>query len=166
MPAPIHCLDLAVPSEWLDYNGHMNDACYATAFSRAVDAFLDRIGFSSQERARTGRTIYTLSMLIRFVAEAKLGDNIVLNLHLLERDSKRIRIWQEARRPSGTLLATCEQVLMCVDQTGAKPRAAEFPVEAGDRLIAIAEDQESLPTPLEAGQGLLLRRREPFSVTP
>jgi acyl-CoA thioester hydrolase len=166
MPAPIHCLDVAVPSEWLDYNGHMNDACYAIAFSRAVDAFLDQVEFSAVVRGRTGRTMYTLSMLIRFVAEAKLGDNIAVNLHLLERDSKRIRIWQEARRPDDTLLATCEQVLMCVDQSGPKPRAAEFPVETGDRLIAIADEHEALPAPREAGQGLLLRRREPFSVTP
>ena len=37
-------LETSVHAEWVDYNGHMNDACYALVFSRALDGFIEQIG--------------------------------------------------------------------------------------------------------------------------
>jgi acyl-CoA thioester hydrolase len=163
----LHVLDVEVASEWIDYNGHMNDACYATVFSRAGDAFIEAIGLSPAERERTKRSIFTLALVIRFIAEAKLGDGLAVNVQILECDRKRLRFWLEARRASdGAPVATSEQVLTCVDLSGGRPRAAEFPPSVAERLEALAAEHAELPTPLEAGQGLTLRRRSAFSVTP
>jgi acyl-CoA thioester hydrolase len=165
--SPLHIHDVDVAPEWIDYNGHMNDACYAIAFSRAGDAFLAHLGLDASARDATGRSIFTLSLTIRFIAEAKLGDRLAINVQLLETDGKRMRYWMEAHRLADrTLVATTEQVLTCVDLTGDRPHSAQFPGEVAEKLVALARAHAELPPPNEAGVGLTLYRRSPFTVTP
>ena len=128
---------------------------------------MKRVGLGSEGREATGRTIYTLGLIIRYLAEARLGERLAVTAQVLEIDAKRLRFWLEARRVSDNVLAsTSEQVLMCVDRTGERPRAADFPAEVAARLNAIAAEHAELPMPLEAGQGLALKRRSVSSVTP
>ncbi len=56
--------------------------------------------------------------------------------------------------------------MMCVDRRGERPRAADFPPDVAAKLAAVSESHASLTAPLEAGQGLTLRRRSVSSVTP
>jgi acyl-CoA thioester hydrolase len=167
MPALMHLFELEIPAEWVDYNDHLNDAYHAVAFSRAGDVFMERIGLGAEGRKATGRTIYTLALVIRYLAEARLGERLAISVQVLETDSKRLRFWLEARRlGDNVLVSTSEQVLICVDRTGERPRAAGFPADVAGRLEAIAASHADLATPLEAGQGLALRRRSVSSVTP
>jgi acyl-CoA thioester hydrolase len=167
MPALMHLFELEIPAEWVDYNDHLNDAYHAVAFSRAGDVFMERIGLGAEGRKATGRTIYTLALVIRYLAEARLGERLAISVQVLETDSKRLRFWLEARRlGDNVLVSTSEQVLICVDRTGERPRAAAFPADVAARLEAIAASHADLATPLEAGQGLALRRRSVSSVTP
>jgi acyl-CoA thioester hydrolase len=167
MTAPMELLEVEIPAAWVDYNDHLNDAYHAVAFSRAGDVFLERIGLGAEGRAATGCTIYTLALVIRYVAEAKLGERLAINVQVLETDKKRLRFWLEARRASdGVLVSTSEQVMMCVDRRGERARAADFPPDVAAKLAAVADSHASLTAPLEAGQGLTLRRRSVSSVTP
>jgi acyl-CoA thioester hydrolase len=167
MTAPMRLLEIEIPAEWVDYNDHLNDAYHALAFSRAGDAFMERLGLGEAGREASGRTIFTLGLIIRYLAEARLGERIAISLQVLEIDKKRMRFWLEARRAEdGELVSTSEQVLMCVDRTGGRPRAANFPDDVAAKLEAVAADHAELATPLEAGQGLALRRRSVSSVTP
>ena len=167
MTAPMRLLEIEIPAEWVDYNDHLNDAYHALAFSRAGDAFMERLGLGEAGRKASGRTVYTLGLIIRHLAEAKLGERIAVSLQVLEIDKKRVRFWLEARRVADdTLISTSEQVLICVDRTGERPRAADFPAEVAAKLEAVAADHAELAMPLEAGQGLTLRRRSASSVTP
>jgi acyl-CoA thioester hydrolase len=165
MSAPTPCYEIEIPAAWVDYNEHLNDAYHAVAFSQAGDAFLERVGLGAEGRRATGRTIYT--RVIRYLAEVKRGDRLAIAVRVLETDGKRLRLWLEARRGSdGALASTSEQVMICVDRTGDRPRAADFPPAVAANLQAIAAADAETPTPLEAGQGLTLRRRTPSSVTP
>jgi acyl-CoA thioester hydrolase len=167
MPAPMHLLEFEIPAEWVDYNDHLNDAYHAVAFSRAGDAFMAHVGLGPEGRKETGHTVYTLGLIIRYLAEAKIGERIGVSAQVLEIDKKRLRFWLESRRVGDDLLvSTSEQVLICVDRTGARPRSANFPSDVAAKLEAIAADHADLATPLEAGQGLTLRRRSVSSVTP
>ena len=67
---PLSALEIEVAPDWIDYNGHMNDACYAIAFSKAGDAFIEKMGLGPDERATTKRSMFTLAIVIRFIAEA------------------------------------------------------------------------------------------------
>jgi acyl-CoA thioester hydrolase len=162
MEAPIRLIEFEVPAEWVDYNDHLNDACHAIAFSRAGDELMARVGLGPEGRAATGRTIYTLALIIRYVAEARLGERLAISAQILELDAKRLRFWLEARRAAdNALVSTSEQALICVNRSGARPRAADFPAEVAARLRAIAAAHAALPTPAEAGQGVSLQRRQP-----
>jgi len=167
MAAPTRLLEFEVPADWVDYNDHLNDAYHAVAFSRAGDEFMERIGLGPAGRAATGRTIYTLGLVIRYLAEAKLGERIAISLQILETDAKRVRFWLEARRiDDDAQISTSEQMLICVDRTGERARAADFPTEVAAKLAAIARDHADLTPPPEAGQGLTLRRRSTGSAMP
>ena len=85
-------LETTVVSDWIDYNGHMNDAAYAIAFSRSLDTLMDRIGLDAAARKRTGQTVFTLQMMLHYFKEAKEGDALAVSCQLLEHDDKRMRV--------------------------------------------------------------------------
>src|SRR6476469_3316347 len=124
--APLPLTSPTVLPEWVDYNGHMNDACYAIAFSQAVDALMAQLGLDAAGREATGHTIYTLALLIRYVKEVKEGEPMLCEGQLLESDAKRLRVWLTLRHAaSGDVLATSEQLLLSIDVSG--PKASPWP---------------------------------------
>ena len=158
--AMLHLLDAEVEESWVDYNGHMNDACYAILMSQATDALMQRIGLGPEGRKAAKLTIYTLSMLIHYLKEAKLGAPLSLHGQMLEHDDRRIRFWIELRHGAGgDVLALSEQLLICIDQSGAAPRPAPFAPAMQEKIAAIALEHAKLPAPERAGQGISLRRR-------
>ncbi len=72
-----------VKSDWIDYNGHMQDAYYGLVFSYAVDAFQDAVGFDAAYRQATGCTIYLVEEHKYFVKEVKAGDPLEVHIDLL-----------------------------------------------------------------------------------
>ncbi len=111
-------LNATVLAEWVDYNGHMNDAAYALVFSRAGDALMDRIGLDAAARKQSGQSIYTLQVMLHYFKEAKEGDAFSVSCHLLEHDDKRMRLWLDMTSPAGERLAASEQLLISVAQGG------------------------------------------------
>ena len=109
-------LNTTVLAEWVDYNGHMNDAAYALVFSRAGDALMDRIGLDAAARRQSGQSIYTLQVMLHYFKEAKEGDAFSVSCHLLEHDDKRMRLWLDMTSPAGERLAASEQLLISVAQ--------------------------------------------------
>ena len=147
-----------VAPEWVDYNGHMNDAAYALAFSRAGDAWMERIALGPQARQDTGLTLYTLQIMLHYFQEAKLGDPLVIVCQLLEHDTKRARLWMEMRAPGqDSALAATEQLYLCVQQSPS-PRAAPWRAETMAALTDMARDHSALPMPALAGRGIALKR--------
>src|SRR5438270_14016762 len=96
--APLALMNTAVAAEWLDYNGHMNDAAYALVFSRSIDELMIRIGLGPSVRQTTNLTIYTLQVMIHYLKEAKLGEPLAVQGQVLDHDPKRLRVWLEMTR--------------------------------------------------------------------
>jgi acyl-CoA thioester hydrolase len=147
-----------VVAEWVDYNGHMNDAAYALAFSRAGDALMDRIGLDAAARKQSGQSIFTLQMMLHYFKEAKEGDAFSVSCHLLEHDDKRMRLWLEMTSPAGERLAASEQLLISVAKAQGEARAAPWRFETKAALEALARAQSGLPHPERAGAGVTLKR--------
>ncbi|WP_158554730.1 thioesterase family protein [Methylovirgula sp. 4M-Z18] len=155
----LHLLDTKVAAEWLDYNGHMNDAAYAIVFSRSIDTLMDRIHLDAAARKATGYTIYTMQAMLHYVKEAKHDAPLTVRAHLLEHDAKRIRIWLEMTEGlGGAKLAMSEQLLLSVDQSDGV-RVAPWLPETAAALDALAKAQGGLAHPEEAGRGIALKRR-------
>ena len=158
MTKPLHLYDAIVLPEWVDYNGHMNDAAYAIPFSRAIDAMMAMVGLDEAGRVATNHTIFTLAMQMRYHHEVKQGEPLKVSGQIIEMDAKRIRLYQWLRHGvDDTLLATCEQLLASVDQSG--PKIAAFPESVGEKLRAIAAEHAELTIPDDAGQGIALKRK-------
>src|SRR5436305_15282066 len=156
MPSPLFAT--SVDPAWIDYNGHMNDAYYALVFSRTGDKLLEAIGLETHGRERTSRTIYTTTLIIHYHHEVTTRDVLTASARLLEYDPKRLRIWFEMRNADGTLVAASEQVYLCVDQSGEKPRAAAFLPEQQAAIAAMAAASADLAWPKAAGRGISLKR--------
>ena len=157
MAEPLHLYDAVVLKDWVDYNGHMNDAAYAIPFSRAIDALMDRVGLDDAGRKATNHTIYTLAMQVRYHHEVKEGAALKVSGQIIEMDLKRIRLYEFMHDAEGTLLATSEQLLASVDQAG--PKIAPFPDAVLAKLQAIYAEHQSLHMPGDAGQGIALKRK-------
>ncbi len=78
-----------VRPEWIDYNGHMQDAYYGLIFSYAVDAVQDAIGVDASYRDRTGCTIYLLEDHKSYLHEVKEGAALRVEMRVLDHDAKR-----------------------------------------------------------------------------
>lgn len=157
--ALLQLLDAKVAPEWVDYNGHMNDAAYAIVFSRAVDALMDRVGLDAGARRASGRTLFTLQMTLHYFKEAREAQALGVSCQLLEHDSKRLRIWLEmSAGADGARLAASEQLLISVDRTEAGAKAAPWRAETLAALDALAKAQNGLAAPAQAGKGIALKR--------
>ena len=155
---PLLVYETHVASEWIDDNGHMNDAAYAVVFSRAVDALMDRIGLDAAQRRSSRRTLFTTQMLMRYFAEAHLGEALAVRCRLLEHDEKRLRLWLSLSGPGGAELATCEQALLSIDRSEAAPHAADWRAETRAALDALARAHGRLEAHPLAGRGVTMLR--------
>jgi acyl-CoA thioester hydrolase len=68
-----------VPEWAIDYNGHMNDSAYAKVLTDANEAFLDALGLSEAYRERTGCSMYTVEITLKFLHEVS-HDDVVTTL--------------------------------------------------------------------------------------
>ncbi len=148
-------LETCVAPEWVDYNGHMNDAEYARVFSLAVEALMDHVGLDAAGRQRHGYTIYTLETHLCYRREAHEGQPLRVALRLLDRDAKRLHAFFELLDEAGNLLATSEQMLMGIDSEAGHPAPFPAPVEAAiGALPHVARDA----WPALAGRTIGIRR--------
>ena len=143
-------LEVSVAPEWVDYNGHMNDAEYARVFSLALEALMDAIGLDEAGRARHGYTIYTLETHLCYRREAHEGQPLSVEVTVLDRDAKRLHVFLTMHDSEGTLLATSEQMLMGIDSDAGRP--APFPE-------AVAGVIETLPAAAKGDWPELAGRR-------
>ncbi|WP_170335000.1 thioesterase family protein [Ruegeria arenilitoris] len=124
--------ETTVKPEWIDYNGHMQDAYYGLVFSYAVDAIQDEVGFDADYRARTGCTIYLLEDHKYYLKEVKEADHLRTETRILKCDEKRFHLHMEMLR-DGDLAAVGEFIELHVRQKPS-PHAAPIPDEILQRL--------------------------------
>ena len=123
LPGPVPAVPFCgyraeVSGDWIDYNGHLNDAGYAVLLSAANEAVLAYLGLSQDYRAATGRALYTAESHIRYLAEARHGDQVEAASLLVHADAKSLRLQTLLRRGDGTAVAAAEYLYLHVDPAG------------------------------------------------
>ena len=136
--------DRTVPLDWLDYNGHMNDASYLKAFSEASDVLLDLIGAGSSYVA-AGHSFFTLESHLKYIEEVKGGQAVQIFAYVVQGAGKKLHILQEMRKPDGTVVATNEQMILHVS-LNTRATCPMLP-EVAERLGKLAEGHAKLPKP-------------------
>jgi acyl-CoA thioesterase FadM len=105
-----------VLSDWLDYNGHMNDAAYALVLTAANEAFLDYAEIGAGYRAKTGCTMYTVEAHIYYLAEVRATDHLTARTVIAELATKRLRLITTFLRTDGQKAARSEFLYLHYDQ--------------------------------------------------
>jgi len=141
-----------VREEWIDYNGHLNDAGYAILLSEANEVLLAELGLSVDYRARTGRAMYTVESHIRYLAECRLGDRLEAASLLVSADLKRMRVHTVLTRSDGTAVATGEHLYLHVDD--AVGRVTEMPAGRWEAVEALLVSHADLHRPAYLGRGI------------
>jgi carnitine 3-dehydrogenase len=150
--APLQLYATAVPRDWIDYNGHVNDSRYLLAFGEATDALLRGIGVDAGYVA-AGGSYFTVETHLAHVGAAVAGDRLTVSTQVLGADEKRLQLFHVLERSiDGAVLATAEQMLLHVDV--ATQRAAPAPREIRQRLERIRDDHAALGRPDGAGRSI------------
>lgn len=150
--APFARYQTEIGQEWIDYNGHLNDAGYAIVLSEANEALLTYLGLSADYRARAGRAMYTVECHIRYLAECRLGDVLEASTILVSADVKRLRVHTALTRVDGTVVATGEHLYLHVDD--AAGRVAAMPPERWAAVEAVLHAHAALGRPAHLGRGI------------
>lgn len=155
--APMTTLQCNVEREWVDYNGHMNDAAYVHVFSLAIDQILLAIGLDERTRETTHFSIYTLENHVRYLQECHEGDGVSVTAQLIDYDKKRLHFFLMMQGPTGDVLATSEQMLMGVSTDLGK--SAPFPDAIAKKITERAQDDAKLERPEGIGSSISIRHR-------
>ncbi|NOX40565.1 MAG: carnitine 3-dehydrogenase [Alphaproteobacteria bacterium] len=149
--APLRTMSRAVPLDWTDYNGHMNEARYLEAFSKATDRFMELVG-CDQAYIAGGFSYFTAETHIRHLDETCAGERIYMDSLCLSGSGKKLHIFNSLYREDGHLLATGEQILIHVSL---KSRKATLPSETIARNLARIEKLHAqLPRPEGVGRAI------------
>ena len=144
---PIVTVQRAVPLDWTDYNGHMNEARYLQAFGDATDRFMEMVGCDADYIA-SGGSYFTAETHIRHLDEAHAGTRIRVETQVLLGQGKKMHLFH--RMFDGErLLATGEHMLIHVSLE--TRRASEPSTGIAAMLAKIAMAHASLPAPEGAG---------------
>ena len=148
---PIRTLDRVVPTDWTDYNGHMNEARYLEAFSEATDRFMQIIGCDAAYIA-SGGSYFTAETHIRHLDEVRAGEPVHVDTQCLAGAGKKMHLFNSLYHRDGRLLATGEHMLIHVSL---ETRRAAPPADAiAQKLNTIAMLHELLPRPGGAGRAI------------
>jgi acyl-CoA thioester hydrolase len=150
--------ELTVPTEWTDYNGHMNVGYYVVAFDKATDVVLDHLGIGESYRRAEEASVFVLEAHVTYDREVHPGDRLRFTTQFLDHDSKRVHLFHRMYHAGeGYLAATNELMIMHMDLTTRRP--APFPATALSRIAELHDLHKTLPRPDAAGHAIGIRRR-------
>ncbi|MCP5087183.1 MAG: carnitine 3-dehydrogenase [Rhodobacteraceae bacterium] len=140
-----------VPLDWTDYNGHMNEARYLTAFGDATDRLMEIVGCDAEYIA-SGGSYFTAETHIRHIDEVHAGAAIHIDTQVLLGAGKKMHLFHFMFHADGRLLATGEHMLIHVSLETRRASPPAPHIEA--KLAAIAADHAALPVPEGAGRAV------------
>ena len=133
-----------IPPDWIDYNGHVNEARYLEAFSLATDAFLAYVG-CDQSYVAAGMSYFTLESHIRHLDEAYEGDAVRVETVCLFGKGKKLHLFHVLRREDGAELATGEHLLLHISLRARRSCAPGDALARALEEIAAAHSRDTLP---------------------
>jgi acyl-CoA thioester hydrolase len=157
IPAPLTRTGRVDPA-WIDYNGHVTDACYGLAFDGSTMALLDLLGVGPAYLRRTGHTVFTVECHLRFLRQVHVQDELRFTSLLLGYDAKRLHAHHTLTAGDGDEpAATCELLFLHVEH--APGRVVPFPERVLARLDEVLRAHAALPRPEALGGGVRLGPR-------
>src|SRR3954471_10231509 len=85
--APFAAYREVVRPEWIDFNGHLHDASYATVIADAHELVFEDLGLSADYRTGHDAAMFTVETHIRFLAECSAGQTLTATTTLVDADA-------------------------------------------------------------------------------
>jgi carnitine 3-dehydrogenase len=144
---PIQTMARAIPLDWVDYNGHMNEARYLQTFSEGTDRFMEIIGCDAEYIA-SGGSYFTVETHIRHLDEVHAGARVYVETQCISAKGKKMHLFNSLYHEDGKLLATGEHMLLHVslDTRRATPPS--------DKIATVLNHITSLHSDLLRPEGL------------
>lgn len=140
-----------VEADWIDYNGHLNMACYNVLFDRAVDEIYQLAGLGEDYLKVRRRSFFTAEAHVRYLRELHAGDPVRVTFQLLDFDHKRLHYFEQLfHAVEGWVAATSENLALHVDMDARK--TAPFDQDICKRLTQLKNSHARLPRPEAAGR--------------
>tara|TARA_B100000029_G_C17564590_1_gene954606 strand:- start:314 stop:1849 length:1536 start_codon:yes stop_codon:yes gene_type:complete len=151
---PLCLYETIVEPDWVDYNDHMSEWAFLTAFGWASDKLFRYIGIDEDYRS-AGHSFFTVETHLNYVKEASLGQPLRFTTQVLGFDAKRLHFFHQMFS-GDDLLCTTEQMLLHVDtESGAVVPILPGPAAA---LAAISKAHANLPIPSQVGRVMTIPR--------
>lgn len=147
LSVPVVTVKRAVPLDWTDYNGHMNEARYLQAFGDATDKLMALVGCDTDYIA-SGGSYFTAETHIRHVDEVNAGTRIRVETQVLLGAGKKLHLFHHMFADD-RLLATGEHMLIHVSLETRK--ASEPDARVAVPLARLAAAHANLTRPEGAG---------------
>ncbi len=112
----------------MDYNGHVNDAAYATISALANEEFCNDIGISAPYRLESGRALYSAQLTIKYLHEIAPPDTIEVVRTIARVGHKSLTLTSEFK-VGDRAAATTEHIYVLVDSRA----GASSPFNAAER---------------------------------
>ncbi|MEM7743031.1 MAG: carnitine 3-dehydrogenase [Pseudomonadota bacterium] len=151
---PLRTVSRTVPTEWTDYNNHMNESRYGQVFSDATDGLMKIIG-ADTEYVAGGLSYFTVEGHIRFLDEVAAQEPVTVDTQVVLGQGKKMHLFHTLRHGDGRVLATGEYMLLHVSL---ETRASCPPApHVAAKLEKIAALHAALPTPDGVGRAVGVR---------
>ncbi|SFS02349.1 carnitine 3-dehydrogenase [Yoonia litorea] len=147
---PIVTVERAVPLDWTDYNGHMNEARYLQVFGDATDRMMILVGCDA-DYISTGGSYFTAETHIRHLDEVHAGAVIRVETQVLLGEGKKMHLFHRMFEGDREL-ATGEHMLIHVSLE--TRRASEPAPHLAETLDRVAAAHVALPRPEGAGKAV------------
>ncbi len=148
--APV-CMNMTVPEEYRDENGHMNMRWYLAIFDDAGDVLHDRVGLTREYHRQHGSGTFDLEHHLFFLSEVNPGDELAIYMRFVARSAKRLHyLMFMVNLTRGKLAAIFECMNAFADLSVRK--TAPFPEEIAQKIDEILVQHEKLdwPPPLSS----------------
>ena len=136
----------SVQPEWIDYNGHLTEACYVLVFGHATDQVMAQAGMTRTYIESTCTSLFTVEAHLRYLGEVQGLVELEVRSGVIGRTAKLVRLWHEMWL-EGRLRATEEVLMSHVDTVAG--RSSPMPDE-----LAAGFDRFLLPPPAAAGRAI------------
>ena len=129
----------------------MTEFRYLQVMSEASDILLATVGLDETYVA-TGHSVYTVETHIRHLAEATLGEQIIVSTQIISADEKRVHLWHACVTDKGKEVATGEHMWLHVDMKEGCTNLFRPPLK--ENIASVAADHAHLPLPVGAGRSI------------
>lgn len=147
---PIH--RLAVKSDWIDSNRHMNAAFYTVAVKDAAMMAHEEWDYGLAFRQRTGQSNFVLDSRVIYLRELLVDTPLKVTTRILDFDDKRMWLLFEIWNDVDNFIAALVRYLVIHVEMGPPARAVPMPPDLHRRLAIVHRRHSALPLPAEAGR--------------